>query len=184
MQFHRRQPSRRRDAATMGRMRWSLALLVLLGCKAKSSEIVLQPSFGGYGDDYDDEEGGEYTVPDPSGGYGAAGAGSPDGGAGGMVLVGGAPGSVGGNATGGESDVGGSGSIGGNAGLGGAAAAGGSEPIGGSGSTGCCEEHVTGGCDVEEVEFCVCLDDQYCCQVEWDDICVELAVNDCEATCG
>ncbi len=53
-------------------------------------------------------------------------------------------------------------------------------PAGGN----CCEEHLTTGCEVAACEDCVCTVDFYCCEVEWDDICVEGAQQDCVPECG
>jgi hypothetical protein len=53
-------------------------------------------------------------------------------------------------------------------------------PAGGN----CCEEHLTTGCEVAACEDCVCTVDFYCCDVEWDDICVEGAQQDCVPECG
>ena len=47
----------------------------------------------------------------------------------------------------------------------------------------CCEEHGEPGCELPEIEACVCALDNFCCIVEWDDICAENAVEDCDATC-
>jgi hypothetical protein len=40
-------------------------------------------------------------------------------------------------------------------------------------SVSCCEAHDTPGCDDEEIEACVCVEDTYCCETEWDNTCVE-----------
>ncbi|MBM4353519.1 MAG: hypothetical protein FJ109_06930 [Deltaproteobacteria bacterium] len=37
----------------------------------------------------------------------------------------------------------------------------------------CCEVHAGTGCDDEAVTACVCAQDAYCCQVEWDSLCVD-----------
>lgn len=47
----------------------------------------------------------------------------------------------------------------------------------------CCVPHRDPGCEVTRVEECVCAIDNFCCIVEWDDICVESAVDDCAAFC-
>ncbi|MBK8266160.1 MAG: hypothetical protein IPK80_33135 [Nannocystis sp.] len=36
----------------------------------------------------------------------------------------------------------------------------------------CCDPHVSGGCEEEEVAACVCAQDPFCCQGEWDERCV------------
>jgi len=38
------------------------------------------------------------------------------------------------------------------------------------------------GCSVQAIEDCVCGNDEYCCTVEWDDVCVEDAFY-CDSTC-
>ena len=52
-----------------------------------------------------------------------------------------------------------------------------------SGSNGCCEAHASPGCNEPEVQLCVCEAQASCCVFEWDEICVQLAQNDCAATC-
>lgn len=47
----------------------------------------------------------------------------------------------------------------------------------------CCQQHETPGCEVSEIETCVCAEDNFCCIVEWDDICAANAAEDCGATC-
>jgi len=47
----------------------------------------------------------------------------------------------------------------------------------------CCEPHAEPGCEVPEIETCVCAEDNFCCIVEWDDICAANAVEDCGGTC-
>ena len=47
----------------------------------------------------------------------------------------------------------------------------------------CCEPHDTAGCEDEGVQECACDVDSFCCEVEWDEICVDVATEDCEA-CG
>lgn len=37
----------------------------------------------------------------------------------------------------------------------------------------CCEPHYGGGCETRAVEECVCAKDQYCCEVQWDETCVD-----------
>lgn len=49
---------------------------------------------------------------------------------------------------------------------------------GGAGVGNCCEEHGGTGCSIAEIETCVCGADAFCCDVEWDGLCV-LAVDDC-----
>ena len=51
------------------------------------------------------------------------------------------------------------------------------------GGEGCCERHAGGGCNEPEVAACVCKTDAVCCTFDWDDACVDLARNSCDATC-
>ena len=48
---------------------------------------------------------------------------------------------------------------------------------------GCCEPHATAACEDAEIAACVCNEDAYCCQVEWDATCVDevelFACGDC-----
>lgn len=37
----------------------------------------------------------------------------------------------------------------------------------------CCEPHYGSGCESMSVEECVCAKDQYCCEVQWDETCVD-----------
>lgn len=53
----------------------------------------------------------------------------------------------------------------------------------GGGSDSCCEPHATPGCNEEAVVDCVCGQEAFCCAFEWDGNCVDLAVNECMATC-
>jgi hypothetical protein len=47
----------------------------------------------------------------------------------------------------------------------------------------CCEQHGGAGCEVDDVEACVCDQDAFCCSTEWDDMCVDLATSECGAMC-
>ena len=47
----------------------------------------------------------------------------------------------------------------------------------------CCIEHAGPGCNVETCEDFICNIDPYCCNVKWDDQCVEEAEQFCDA-CG
>lgn len=47
----------------------------------------------------------------------------------------------------------------------------------------CCFDHPTTGCDVAEIEDCVCSFDTFCCNNHWDGICSDEAVDDCGAIC-
>jgi hypothetical protein len=55
---------------------------------------------------------------------------------------------------------------------------------GDAGDGDCCAVHNNVGCDDEAVENCVCAMDPFCCQVMWDGICVNEAINLCDADCG
>lgn len=57
---------------------------------------------------------------------------------------------------------------------------------GGSGGMdeGCCTAHTTGGCDDPTIESCVCAFDPYCCDTQWDGVCVGRVGNDlCAPAC-
>jgi hypothetical protein len=47
----------------------------------------------------------------------------------------------------------------------------------------CCLPHPTTGCQNDTVEACVCALDDFCCNTEWDGICVDEAINECGADC-
>jgi hypothetical protein len=55
---------------------------------------------------------------------------------------------------------------------------------GACGGTGCCEAHATTACDDATVAACVCNQDAFCCQVEWDGVCVDEVVSLGCGTCG
>ncbi len=56
-------------------------------------------------------------------------------------------------------------------------------PMGGVGP--CCEPHDTPGCDdLPGVSTCVCELDDFCCEVSWDGVCVDIAVASGCADCG
>lgn len=48
----------------------------------------------------------------------------------------------------------------------------------------CCSTSSSPGCSVSSIETCVCDLDSFCCEEEWDYICVDEAQNDCGADCG
>ncbi|MFO0829475.1 MAG: hypothetical protein U0572_15160 [Phycisphaerales bacterium] len=52
------------------------------------------------------------------------------------------------------------------------------------GSSTCCSAHPTGGCDNFECELAVCSVESFCCDIEWDSFCVQLALNNCPETCS
>jgi hypothetical protein len=47
----------------------------------------------------------------------------------------------------------------------------------------CCEPSVSPGCTDSEVEACVCTDDPFCCEKEFDAVCVDVAQSQCGAIC-
>ncbi|MCH9681147.1 MAG: hypothetical protein K0V04_06930 [Deltaproteobacteria bacterium] len=53
--------------------------------------------------------------------------------------------------------------------------------MGGDGD--CCVDNNTPGCDDPAVQTCVCGNDPFCCDTQWDDVCAGIATNDCDA-CG
>jgi hypothetical protein len=94
------------------------------------------------------------------------------------VKCGGGTGGAGG--VGGFAGFGGVGAFGGMSGFGGMAGAGGSGAFTGS----CCSTHPWPGCQTPSVWQCVCPQDPYCCNQQWDGICVnEVTQWNC-GTCG
>ncbi len=130
----------------------------------------------------------------PIGGSGGVG-GGPIGGSGGIGGFGGGPiggfGGSGGFGGGPVGGFGGSGGFGGGpiGGFGGSGGFGGG-PIGGFGGTGggpgfdCCQVHPTPGCIDPKITQCVCASDPYCCQQNWDSLCVEEVTTLGCGTCG
>jgi hypothetical protein len=53
----------------------------------------------------------------------------------------------------------------------------------GSDDGNCCTPHVGLGCEIPAISQCVCALDDYCCMTEWDMICVNKAIADCDANC-
>jgi hypothetical protein len=47
----------------------------------------------------------------------------------------------------------------------------------------CCVAHAQPSCEVPSVSQCVCAQDAYCCNNQWDGMCVTQAINDCGANC-
>jgi len=96
------------------------------------------------------------------------------------------PPGTGGSPSGGAPATGGAPAIGGSPAAGGAPS-GGSPASGGTGgstnSGNCCESHGSPGCEVGSVKQCVCAQDEYCCNNQWDSICVQAAPS-CGAQCG
>lgn len=54
---------------------------------------------------------------------------------------------------------------------------------GGGGGGACCMVQAGPGCADPAIEGCVCLFDSFCCEMQWDDICVEEAQTTCGAAC-
>ncbi|ODS40844.1 MAG: hypothetical protein A7315_07470 [Candidatus Altiarchaeales archaeon WOR_SM1_79] len=51
-------------------------------------------------------------------------------------------------------------------------------------SESCCVVHCTPGCDDPACEACVCAMDPYCCEGEWDEICVGEVEEECATSCS
>ena len=49
---------------------------------------------------------------------------------------------------------------------------------------GCCDVNATPGCTDAGIESCVCAQDDYCCNEEWDDVCVGVVDSAGCGTCG
>ncbi len=47
----------------------------------------------------------------------------------------------------------------------------------------CCQTHLSPSCDQPSIVSCVCTKDPFCCETEWDAICVDEAINLCGASC-
>jgi outer membrane protein assembly factor BamB len=47
----------------------------------------------------------------------------------------------------------------------------------------CCVPHPTGGCEIALCEACVCGIDDFCCDGEWDEVCVDEASSSCIESC-
>ncbi|NJK33342.1 MAG: hypothetical protein HC927_13600 [Deltaproteobacteria bacterium] len=47
----------------------------------------------------------------------------------------------------------------------------------------CCVAHGTPGCSVPSIQQCVCALDPFCCNSQWDSLCVQGAINSCSAAC-
>lgn len=54
----------------------------------------------------------------------------------------------------------------------------------GGGGGSCCSAAAGNGCDDPNTEDCVCAADAYCCDEQWDDVCVSQAQYLCDADCG
>ena len=48
----------------------------------------------------------------------------------------------------------------------------------------CCEAHETPGCEDPAIVACGCALDPWCCELAWDELCIEGAVADCGLVCG
>jgi hypothetical protein len=46
----------------------------------------------------------------------------------------------------------------------------------------CCQGGSNQGCEVADIEACVCAQDSFCCETEWDTVCVAEA-EDCGMVC-
>jgi hypothetical protein len=56
---------------------------------------------------------------------------------------------------------------------------------GGNTATPCCTAQDGGGCATDPtLEACVCAEDNFCCESQWDDICVGVATDTCGAVCN
>ena len=114
----------------------------------------------------------------PVGGFGGSGGfgGGPIGGAGGVGGFGGGPiGGFGGVGGFGGGPIGGAGGVGGFGGgpIGGFGGVGGFGGSGGAPTGDCCTVHSSPGCIDPKIAQCVCATDAYCCQVDWDSLCVD-----------
>lgn len=102
---------------------------------------------------------------------------------------GGGTGGISSGGTGGIINAGGSGGIVGTGGTGGVIFTGGTGGFIATGGSGggvggnCCSSHPGQGCQVPSVQECVCGDDPYCCENQWDNACVARAES-CGADCG
>jgi hypothetical protein len=47
----------------------------------------------------------------------------------------------------------------------------------------CCHVQDTPGCSVAQIQQCVCAFDSFCCNFSWDSLCVQGAINSCNAGC-
>lgn len=52
-----------------------------------------------------------------------------------------------------------------------------------NGSGDCCTENLYTGCQDAGITACVCNIDPYCCDTQWDSLCVMEAISDCGAIC-
>ena len=55
---------------------------------------------------------------------------------------------------------------------------------GGGGFGDCCMANNSPGCDDAGIEACVCAVDSYCCDTDWDSICVDLVASESCGDCG
>ena len=55
-------------------------------------------------------------------------------------------------------------------------------PCGGSGD--CCAVQAGPGCGEAGIQACVCAQDNYCCQTEWDQLCADEVVTFACGVCG
>ncbi|HWL92190.1 MAG TPA: thrombospondin type 3 repeat-containing protein [Phycisphaerae bacterium] len=54
---------------------------------------------------------------------------------------------------------------------------------GGGGPQSCCEPHISPGCEDGDCQAAVCAADSFCCEEEWDQLCVEQAQELCSLDC-
>ncbi|HMR80291.1 MAG TPA: hypothetical protein PKD61_34525, partial [Polyangiaceae bacterium] len=119
------------------------------------------------------------------GGSASGGGSGLTGGVGASTSTGGTPNSGGAPNSGGTPNTGGTPGSGGG-GSGGTPSSGGAPGGGGGSATVACCAPTTGtpGCGDATVQNCVCAQDNYCCQTEWDQVCVnEVSLFGC-GTCG
>lgn len=53
------------------------------------------------------------------------------------------------------------------------------EPTDGDAVYGCCQPHAEPGCEDRDVQLCVCTFDTFCCQKDWDQACINRAIESC-----
>src|SRR5690606_36988570 len=47
----------------------------------------------------------------------------------------------------------------------------------------CCTDHTGPGCEIDTVEACVCMADEFCCTNAWDTMCVDKIESESCGTC-
>jgi hypothetical protein len=58
------------------------------------------------------------------------------------------------------------------------------DPTAGDAGNCCTAEAGRTGCENATIEMCVCGMDDFCCMTEWDETCVGIATDSCNAMCG